>query len=46
MKEFLSRIIKNIGCLSIGMLYLSANTTSGWIAHQPEIPKEIKKYKI
>lgn len=27
------------------VLFLYANTTSGWIAHQPEVPIDIKKFK-
>lgn len=46
MKKILSKILKNIACLAVGILYLSANTTSGWVAHQPEIPEGINKYKI
>lgn len=45
MKKLLSIVLKNIGSLAMGILFLSANTTSGWIAHQPKIPEEIKKLK-
>lgn len=45
MKKILSVVLKNIGSLAMCILVLSANTTSGWIAHQPEIPEEIKKLK-
>lgn len=45
MKKVLNMVLKNIGTLAVGVLFLSANTTSGWIAHQPEIPDEIKKLK-
>ena len=46
MKKLLSVVLKNIGSLAMGVLFLSANTTSGWIAHQPKIPKDINKFKI
>lgn len=45
MKNLLNIGLKNIGSLAICILFLSANTTSGWIAHQPELPKEMKKFK-
>lgn len=48
MKKILSLILKNVGASAVFILFLSANTTSGWIAHQPEIPVDIKnlKYKF
>lgn len=46
MKKLLSIVLKNICSLATGVLFLSANTTSGWIAHQPEVPDDIKKFKI
>lgn len=45
MKKILSMVLKNIGTLAIGVLFLSANTTSNFISHQPEMPKDIKKFK-
>ncbi|MGL5712139.1 MAG: cyclic lactone autoinducer peptide [Paraclostridium sp.] len=45
MKKILNIVLKNIGSLAVCILFLSANTTSGWIAHQPEVPQEIKKFK-
>lgn len=45
MKKILRILLKNTGSLAIGILFLSANTTSGWVAHQPEIPDGIKKFK-
>lgn len=45
MKKVLNVVLKNIGSLAVFVLFLSANTTSGWIAHQPEVPEEIKKFK-
>lgn len=46
MKKLLNVILKNIGLLAVFVLFLSANTTSGWIAYQPEIPENIKKFKL
>lgn len=46
MKKLLSIGLKNIGSLAMCVLLLSANTTSGWIAHQPKVPEGIKKFKI
>ena len=46
MKKLLNIILKNIGSLVVFVLFLSANTTSGWIAHQPKIPEEVKNLKI
>lgn len=45
MKKIISMALKNVGTLAIGVLFLSANTTSNFISHQPEIPKDIKKFK-
>ncbi|MGL5716778.1 MAG: cyclic lactone autoinducer peptide [Paraclostridium sp.] len=45
MKKLLSICLKNIGSLAMCVLFLSANTTSGWIAHQPEVPADINKFK-
>lgn len=45
MKKLLSIILKNVGSLAMCILFLSANTTSGWVAHQPEMPDEINKFK-
>ena len=46
MKKILNVILKSTGSLAICMLFLSANTTSGWIAHQPKIPDEVSKFKM
>lgn len=46
MKRILNRILKSTGSLAICMLFLSANTTSMWIANQPKTPEGIKKFKI
>ncbi|MCC0635797.1 cyclic lactone autoinducer peptide [Clostridioides sp. ES-S-0001-02] len=46
MKKTLNLVLKNVGLLAVFVLFLSANTTSGWVAHQPEIPDDIKKFKI
>ncbi|MGX9754867.1 cyclic lactone autoinducer peptide [Clostridioides difficile] len=46
MKKILNLVLKNVGLLAVSVLFLSANTTSGWVAHQPEIPDDIKKFKI
>ena len=46
MKRILNRILKSTGSLAICMLFLSANTTSAWMANQPKIPKGIEKFKL
>lgn len=46
MKRILNRILKSTGSLAICMLFLSANTTSMWVANQPKIPKGIEKFKL
>ena len=46
MKKLLNIILKIIGSLVVFVLFLSANTTSGWIAHQPKIPDEVSKFKM
>ncbi|RHQ97236.1 cyclic lactone autoinducer peptide [Peptoclostridium sp. AF21-18] len=45
MKKILNRILKSIGSLAICMLFLSANTTSMWIANQPTVPKDVDKFR-
>ena len=46
MKKLLNIILKNIGSLVVFVLFLSANTTSGWIDHQHKIPDEVSKFKM
>ena len=46
MKKILNRILKTTGSLAICMLFLSANTTSVWMANQPKTPEEIEKFKL
>lgn len=46
MKRILNIILKSIGSLAICMLFLSANTTSAWMANQPKIPEGIEKFKL
>ena len=45
MNKILSLILKKIGLVADGVLILSANTTSGWVAHQPKIPDNLDKFK-
>lgn len=45
MNKILSLILKKVGLVADGVLILSANTTSGWIAHQPKIPHNLDKFK-
>ena len=45
MKVILNIILKSMGALSISAVSLSANTTSLWLAHQPNIPEGVKKFK-
>ena len=45
MKKLLNIILKNIGSLVVFVLFLSANTTSAWMANQPKTPEGIKKFK-
>lgn len=45
MKKGMSLVLKQVGKLADKTLALSANTTSTWIAHQPKIPQNIKKFK-
>lgn len=44
-KKF-SCILKNMCSLVLGVVFLSANTTSTWISHQPKMPDEVSKFKI
>lgn len=46
MKKILNVILKSTGSLAICMLFLSANTTSAWMANQPKTPEEIEKFKL
>lgn len=46
MKKIIGIILEKIGSIGSGVLFLSANTTSAWISHQPKVPKGIKKFKI
>lgn len=45
MNKLLSLVLKNVSSLAVNVLFLSANTTSGWVAHQPGVPEEIKRFK-
>ncbi|MBO3443791.1 cyclic lactone autoinducer peptide [Clostridium sp. CCUG 7971] len=45
MKKLYSMILKNMGILVLGVVLLSANTTSNFAVHQPKVPQGIKKYK-
>ncbi len=45
MKKILNRILKTTGSLAICMLFLSANTTSAWMANQPNAPEGIETFK-
>ena len=45
MKKYMMLVLKSIGSLAVLSISLSANTTSLWIAHQPEIPNEVNKFK-
>lgn len=45
MKRILNIVLKNMGQLSISAVSLSANTTSLWLSHQPDIPNNIGKFK-
>lgn len=45
MKRILNIILKGTGLLAISMLFLSANTTSMWIANQPKVPDGIERFK-
>lgn len=46
MKRILNVILKSTGSLAICMLFLSANTTSMWVANQPNAPGGIEKFKL
>lgn len=46
MKKIIGIILEKIGSIGSGVLFLSANTTSAWISHQPKVPEDIKKFKI
>lgn len=46
MKKNFSFILKNMCSLALGLAFLSANTTSTWISHQPKIPDGVSKLKI
>ncbi len=35
-----------IGLLAVSFAVLRANTLCWWIAHEPEMPKEVKSLKI
>lgn len=45
MEKIYRLILKNIVMIAVGVLTLSANSTSAWLAHQVDIPKDIKKFK-
>lgn len=45
MKKILNMILKSTGSLAIMMLFLSANTTSLWIANQPTVPNDVDKFR-
>lgn len=45
MKKNMTLILKHVGSLAVASLTLSANTTSAWIAHQPEVPNAVNKFK-
>lgn len=45
MKKYLTLALKHLGSLAVFAVALSANTTSAWIAHQPEIPNEANRFK-
>jgi cyclic lactone autoinducer peptide len=45
MKKVMSIVLKQVGNVADKTLSLSANTTSTWIAHQPQMPDSIKKFK-
>lgn len=45
MRKISSKLLENIGKLSICTLKISANTTCNWISHQPKIPDGFNKLK-
>lgn len=45
MKKIILNLMKCMAATSLSIATLSINTTSNWIIHQPEIPKEIYKLK-
>lgn len=45
MKKHMTLILKHLGSLAVFSILLSANTTSAWISHQPEIPSGVNKFK-
>lgn len=45
MNKFMVAAIALIGKVALGTALLSVNTTCSWIAHQPEVPKNLKSYK-
>lgn len=45
MKKISSLVLKSIGSLAVCILFLSANTTSNWLSHQPSIPKDLNRFK-
>lgn len=45
MDKIVNKVLEKMGRLSIATVALSANSTSVWFCHQPEMPKDIAKYK-
>lgn len=40
-----SALLEKVGSLAISTMKLSANSTSGFISHQPKLPKDVQKFK-
>ncbi|RDY22948.1 cyclic lactone autoinducer peptide [Romboutsia maritimum] len=45
MKKCALKIAKKMGSLAVLTTAVSANTACTWFNHQPEMPKDIKKFK-
>ncbi|GAA0237235.1 cyclic lactone autoinducer peptide [Metaclostridioides mangenotii] len=40
-----SVVLQKVGSLALSTVKLSANSTSGFLSHQPKMPKDTQKFK-